>query len=184
MGLDVVRRNIESLGGSVLIRTTEGKGTTFIVRLPLTLATIEGFMLGIGDTRYVVSMDIVEACVEFVAEPGRRFTEVRGDIIPYVDLRDLFKQGDPSQRGYLVIVRTAAERIGLVVDRLFGAIQTVVKPLGALRGQTRGLSGFTVLGSGEVALILDVAAISSLAREQESSSKGEQMKTRAMEAQV
>lgn len=183
VGLDVVRRNIESLGGSVMIRTAEGKGTTFVVRLPLTLATIEGFMLGIGETRYVVSMDIVEACVEFVAETGRRFTEVRGDIIPFVDLRDLFKQGDASARGYLVIVRTASERIGLVVDRLFGAIQTVVKPLGALRGQTRGLSGFTVLGSGEVALILDVAAITGLAREQESSFKGES-NTQVLEAHV
>lgn len=166
VGLDVVRRNIESLGGAVEVSTTPGSGSVFTVRIPLTLATIDGFMVGLGDVRYVISMDIVKECIAFEDINERDFVNLRGDVIPFVDLRRLLGF-TPGKTAYLVIVHADKQLIGLVVDHIYGEIQAVVKPLGLLRTQTRGLSGFSVLGSGAVAPILDIPAICALAKERE-----------------
>lgn len=166
VGLDVARRNIESLGGTVEVSTDAGAGSVFTVRLPLTLATIDGFMVGLGGVRYVIPMDIVKECIKFTGGSERDFVNVRGDIVPFADLRKLLGF-TPAEPAYLVIVHADRQLIGLVVDEILGESQTVVKPLGFLRNQTRGLSGFSVLGSGEVAPILDIPAICALAKEKE-----------------
>ncbi|MSQ68082.1 MAG: chemotaxis protein CheA [Gammaproteobacteria bacterium] len=177
VGMDVVRRSIETLRGMIEIDSTEGLGTLVRIRLPLTLAIIDGFMVGLGAARYVLPLDVVVECMElseadrcFVSERG--FINVRGAVLPVVRLRDAFALNDAtegaaahaqgavlSRRENIVVVRFGALKAGLVVDELFGEFQTVIKPLGKLFSYLQGISGSTILGSGEVALILDVPGL-------------------------
>ena len=160
VGMDVVRRNIEALRGSVDIRSEEGAGTTVMVRLPLTLAIIDGFLVGLDKSVFVVPLDMVEECVAFSAEPGRDYTNLRGEVLPFIRLRELFEtEGAAPRRENIVVVRHAGRKVGLVVDTLLGEFQTVIKPLGKMFNQVKCISGSTILGSGEVALILDVGAL-------------------------
>jgi two-component system, chemotaxis family, sensor kinase CheA len=164
VGLDVVRRNIQSLRGSVDVTTVEGGGSAFIIRLPLTLAIIDGFLTGVGKASYVVPLDSVVECIELAGIPdNRNYLNLRGEVLPFVRLRELFEvEGDAPSRQNVVIVQYAGKKAGLVVDALLGEFQTVIKPLGALFKHLRGIGGLTILGTGDVALILDVPALISL----------------------
>ncbi|SNT10817.1 two-component system, chemotaxis family, sensor kinase CheA [Noviherbaspirillum humi] len=160
VGMDVVKRNINALRGSVEVRSEVGRGTTVTVRLPLTLAIINGFQVGIGRSVFVVPLDMVEECIEFSAEPGHDYSNLRGEVLPLICLRTLFDMERHSlARRSVVVVRYAGQRAGLVVDSLLGESQTVIKPLGKMFQGMACISGASILGSGEVALILDVPAL-------------------------
>ena len=164
VGMDVVRRNIQALRGTVDLESVEGQGTTVRIRLPLTLAIIDGFLVGVGSSAYVVPLDMVEECIELpreeVSASGSNYLNLRGEVLPFVRLRELFEvEGEPLKRENVVVVKYAGERAGLVVDQLMGEFQTVIKPLGKVFSQIRSIGGSTILGSGEVALILDVPGL-------------------------
>lgn len=162
VGMDVVKRNIEALRGSVQVDTVPGAGTTFTIRLPLTLAIIDGFLVGIGNASYVVPLDMVEECIELPPQfaMGNDVINLRGAPLPFLRLRDSFEiDGPRPERESVVVVRSGKVRAGLVVDRLMGEFQTVIKPLGKLFHRVQGIGGSTILGTGEVALILDVSAL-------------------------
>lgn len=164
VGMDVVRRNIEALRGTVEIDSREGEGSTFRVRLPLTMAIIDGFLMGVADTHYVVPLDMVLECVEMNGgvdgEAGRDYLNLRGEVLPLLNVKKHFKlQGRASRRENVVVVNAGGRKAGLVVDELKGEFQAVIKPMGKLFEQIRGISGSTILGSGEVALVLDVPVL-------------------------
>jgi len=160
VGMDVVKRNITALRGSVGVQSEEGVGTTVTVRLPLTLAIIDGFLVGLGNSTFVIPLDMIEECVEFSVVPGHDYTNLRGEVLPFIRLRELFAvEGAPGRRPSIVVVKHAGHKAGLVVDTLLGEFQTVIKPLGTIFSQVKCVSGSTILGNGEVALILDVAAL-------------------------
>jgi two-component system chemotaxis sensor kinase CheA len=160
VGMDVVKRNITALRGTVGIQSEEGRGTTVTVRLPLTLAIINGFQVAVGKSSFVLPLDTIEECVEFSAEAGHDFANLRGTVLPFVRLRDVFGTSEPaSRRQSIVVVKHAGERAGLVVDALLGEFQTVIKPLGKLFRNVDCVSGSSILGNGEVALILDVPSL-------------------------
>lgn len=160
VGMDVVRRNIDELRGTIEIESYEGSGTTFRIRLPLTLAIIDGFRVGVGATSYVLPLELVHECVDLgpILESGEnRLVNLRGEVLPFLRLRDVFGiRGPRPLREQVVVVQYGDTRAGIVVDRLLGEFQTVIKPLGDLFRKTRGIGGSTILGSGEVALILDI----------------------------
>ncbi|MES3020835.1 MAG: chemotaxis protein CheA [Pseudomonadota bacterium] len=160
VGMDVVKRNIVALRGAVSLKSAPGKGTTVVVRLPLTLAIINGFMVEVGTSVFVIPLDAIEECLAFSAEPGHDYARLRGDVLPLIRLRGQFGiKGLPERRESIVVVRCAGLRAGLVVDKLLGEFQTVIKPLAKMFNQVKCISGSTILGSGEVALILDVPAL-------------------------
>ena len=160
VGMDVVKRNIVALRGSVDIASTEGQGTTVTVRLPLTLAIINGFQVGVGKSVFVIPMEMVEECIEFREQPGCDWVDLRGQPLPFVRLRERFGvAGAPARRRSIVVVRHGGRKAGLVVDSLLGEFQTVIKPLGKVFAGARFLSGSSILGNGDVALILDMAAL-------------------------
>ena len=160
VGMDVVKRNITALRGTVGIQSEEGRGTTVTVRLPLTLAIINGFQVAVGKSSFVLPLDTIEECVEFSAEAGHDFANLRGTVLPFVRLRDVFGTREPaSRRQSIVVVKHAGQRAGLVVDALLGEFQTVIKPLGKLFRNVDCVSGSSILGNGEVALILDVPSL-------------------------
>lgn len=164
VGMDVVKRNITALRGHIAIDSQEGQGTTVRIRLPLTLAIIDGFLVSIGGAVFVLPLDTVDECIDYAAEPGHDYTNLRGAVLPFIRLRELFEiEGAAPAQQNIVIVKHAGQRIGLVVDALLGEFQTVIKPLGKLFSHVKCISGSTILGSGEVALILDVAALSNQA---------------------
>jgi len=160
VGLDVVKRNITALRGTVAVRSQEGIGTTVTVRLPLTLAIIDGFLVEVGKSVFAIPLDMIEECVAYSAEPGHDYTNLRGQVLPFVRLRELFDvEGAPPRRENIVVLKHAGQKAGLVVDRLLGEFQTVIKPLNKMFSQVKCISGSTILGSGDVALILDVPAL-------------------------
>jgi two-component system chemotaxis sensor kinase CheA len=159
VGMDVVKQNIIALRGSVSITSAADAGTTVSVRLPLTLAIINGFLVGLGRAMFVVPLDMIEECME-LGEPDRDYTNLRGNVLPFIRLRELFKLEDAgAARQNVVVVRSGGHRAGLVVDTLLGEFQTVIKPLGKMFNRVKCISGSTILGSGEVALILDVPTL-------------------------
>lgn len=165
VGMDVVKRNVEALRGTVEIESDKGTGTTVRIRLPLTLAIIDGFMVKVGNSFYVIPLDMVMECLE-VPEQGshssdiRRYINLRGHVLPYVRLRDLFNEnGQRPKYENIVVVRHAGQTIGLMVDELHGEVQAVIKPLGKMYRNVEGISGATILGDGTVALIMDVPHI-------------------------
>ncbi len=160
VGMDVVKRNITAMRGEVSIRSTEGVGTTMTVRLPLTLAIINGFQIGLGESMFVLPLESIEECVEFTSESGHDFTSLRGEVLPFIQLRDMFHiKAPPARRPSIVVVKHAGLRAGLVVDALHGESQTVIKPLGKMFRKVDCVSGSSILGTGEVALILDVGVL-------------------------
>jgi two-component system chemotaxis sensor kinase CheA len=160
--MDVVRKNIESLRGAVSVRSVPGQGATVVIRLPLTLAIIEGFSVGVDQDTYVIPMDSVLECLELHEAPGihsggQGVLSVRGEPLPYLRLRDLFGIGGTKPaRENIVVVQHGGERAGIAVDALYGEGQTVIKSLGKLFHGVQGISGSAILGSGRVAMILDV----------------------------
>ena len=165
VGMDVVKRNITLLRGTVDLDSRPGEGTVVRIRLPLTLAIINGFLVGIDQSTYVIPLDMVQECIELderqrQSSRDNGYLDLRGEVLPLVDLREHFShEGPAARRQNVVVVRYAEHKAGLVVDDLLGEFQTVIKPLGKLFGALRGISGSTILGSGAVALILDVPAL-------------------------
>jgi two-component system, chemotaxis family, sensor kinase CheA len=160
VGMDVVKRNIIALRGDVSIKSTEGAGTTITVRLPLTLAIINGFQVAVGKSIFVLPLETIEECVEYSAAPGHDFTSLRGEVLPFVQLHTLFgTSAATTRRQSIVVVRHAGHRAGIVVDALLGEFQTVIKPLGKIFKNVECVSGSSILGTGDVALILDVPAL-------------------------
>ena len=164
VGLDVVRRNIDILRGTVEISSTAGKGSTIAIRLPLTLAIIEGFSVRVGTETFVVPLEHVTECTELPAEQRNSeasgILSLRGTALPYVRLRRVFSlSGEAPKRENIVVVKINEFHAGIAVDELLGGMQTVVKPLGrAFRG-VPGIAGSTVLGDGRVGLIIDVPSL-------------------------
>ncbi len=169
VGMDVVKRNIQALRGSVDIESAEGRGTLVRIRLPLTLAIIDGFLVGVGKSAFVVPLDMVLECVELSeadrkAADTRNYVNLRGEVLPFVRLRDQFEvKAAAGKRENIVVVQYGGQKAGFVVDELMGEFQTVIKPLGNVFRNLRGISGSTILGTGEVALILDVPTLVQLA---------------------
>lgn len=160
VGMDVVKRNITALRGSVGINSEEGIGTTVTVRLPLTLAIIDGFLVQVGESVFVIPLDMIEECIEFSAETGHDYTNLRGQILPFIRLRNMFGvQAAQTRRESIVVIKHGDQRVGLVVDVLLGEFQTVIKPLSPMFNGIECISGSTILGSGAVALILDIASL-------------------------
>ena len=161
VGMDVVRRTIEGMRGAIDIATEPGRGSTITMRLPLTLAIIEGLLVRVAQTQYVIPLTAVEECVELAAADdersrGRSFLNIRGDLVPFIRLREIF--GEPGGREphqKVVIVHHNEQRVGFVVDQILGNHQTVIKSLSKLQADVAIFSGATILGDGAVALILD-----------------------------
>ncbi|MGK5021855.1 chemotaxis protein CheA [Janthinobacterium lividum] len=169
VGMDVVRKNIEALRGTVTLHSVPGKGTTVEIQLPLTLAIIDGFLVRIGDGSFVIPLHAVVECIDAVddgAAVGRQaagFINLRNGVLPLLDLRTIFSVPGPAPAKRRIVVVQGGGSAGLIVDHLDGEYQTVIKPLGKLFRNLRGISGSTVLGSGDVALILDVATLVKMA---------------------
>lgn len=159
VGMDVVKRNIEALKGEIDIQSVKGEGTVVRLRMPLTLAIIDGFCVGIGHSTFVIPLDLVIECLDLPTDEAgyRQYLNLRGEVLPFLRLRELFEVEAPKPaRQAVVVVQYGMSRAGLVVDRLEGELQAVIKPLGQLFRGVKGLSGSTILGNGSVALILDV----------------------------
>jgi two-component system, chemotaxis family, sensor kinase CheA len=164
VGMDVVKRNITALRGTVDVQSTLGQGALFSIRLPLTLAIIEGFLVEIDTSSFVIPLNMVLECVELSEynseiDPNTQqsYINLRGEVLPFIRLRRLFRLGGQTpKRENVIVVSYLGSKVGLAVDKLVGEFQTVIKPLGNIFSHIQGISGSTVLGSGEVALILDV----------------------------
>ncbi len=172
VGMDVVKRNIEAIRGSIEIRSRTGMGSSMQLRLPLTLAIIDGFLVRSGEHTFVLPLDTVVECMEHAAAPQQGYLNLRGEVLPLLHLAETLGSETAGAsaaaesgrtRSNVVVAQVGAQRAGLVVDALLGEYQTVIKPLGALFAHLQGISGSTILGSGEVALILDVGALLSRA---------------------
>ncbi len=162
VGMDVVKRCIDTLGGSIEVTSNKGLGTTITLKLPLTLAIIEGLLVKIGNDFYVLPLSSVEECVELTRSDielahGRHIINVRGEIVPYISLKEIFTiEAKEREIEQVVVTRMNGQRVGFVVDQVIGEHQTVIKNLGKVYQNAKGLSGATILGDGTVALILDV----------------------------
>jgi two-component system chemotaxis sensor kinase CheA len=161
VGMDVVKRNVTALRGTIDVESSPGQGTTLRIRLPLTLAIIDGFLVGVGGATFVIPLDRVVECVELPADSRHRdYMGLRGEVLSFIRLRSLFAiQGERPRRENVVVVEYAGTKTGLVVDALKGEFQTVIKPLGALFENVQGIGGSTILGNGDVALIVDVPTL-------------------------
>jgi two-component system chemotaxis sensor kinase CheA len=165
VGMDVVRRNVEALRGSVAIESEPGRGTSVTIRVPLTLAIIQGFKVGIGDEVYILPLDSVVECLELPAADTAAGTpcgviNLRDKPLPYLRLRDHFDiPGPRPARENVVVVQHGPQSAGVVVDALHGESSTVIKPLGRMFQGIPGVAGSSILGNGRVALILDVAGL-------------------------
>ncbi|THF50259.1 chemotaxis protein CheA [Allorhizobium terrae] len=173
VGMDVVKKTVEALRGVIDIRSEEGKGSEISLRIPLTLAIIDGLLVRVGAGCYVIPLSAVEECLELSIEDdlrsrGRSFISLRDSLVPFLRLRDLFRTGtqpDPYQK--VVVISTGNERVGLVVDQIIGDHQTVIKAMSRLHHDVVTFSGATILGDGSVALILDVTNLVSIGQQQE-----------------
>lgn len=173
VGMDVVKRTIESLRGTIDVASVDGEGSTVTLRIPLTLAIIEGLLIRVGEARYVLPLAAVEECLELTQEEdgrsrGQNLITLRDRLIPFVRLREMFATGtapDPYQK--IVVVSVGQDRVGLVVDQIIGNHQTVIKPMTALHRGVESFAGATILGDGSVALILDIAQLVAAAQPRE-----------------
>jgi two-component system chemotaxis sensor kinase CheA len=162
VGMDVVKRNIEELRGTIELDSKVGVGTTMTIRLPLTLAIIDGFMTKVGEQFYIIPLEMIVECLElnnsYLQEiKDNNYINLRGTILPLLDLRSFFNipKGN-TKRENIVVVTFGGNTIGLIVNELHGEFQTVIKPLGKIFRNVKGIGGSTILGSGQVAIILDV----------------------------
>jgi two-component system chemotaxis sensor kinase CheA len=163
VGMDVVKREIDSLGGTVIVNSETGRGTVITLKIPLTLAIIDGLLVRISDEFYVIPLSAVDGCIELIRksseerESTREILTYRNEVMPYISLRTLFDvPGAAPAIEQIVVVNAQDSRCGFVVDQVIGDYQTVIKPLGRMYRNTEGLSGATILGDGSVALIVDV----------------------------
>lgn len=170
VGMDVVRQNIEALRGSVQIASEPGEGTQIDIRLPLTLAIIDGFLIGVGDSRFIFPLESVVEVIQgdglgrAMRSDGRCCMELRGQVLPVMSLSEVYGLDcAPVARPSVVVIQSAGRLYGVLVDVLMGHHQTVIKPLSRMFRSLRGISGSSILGNGEVALIFDVHALGDLA---------------------
>lgn len=173
VGLDVVKRTIESLRGTIDVASVDSEGSTITLRIPLTLAIIEGLLVRVGQGHYVIPLSAVEECLELSLEQdmqsrGRSMISLREQLVPYVRLREMFASDTrPDTHQKIVVVATATERVGLVVDQIVGNHQTVIKSMSPLHCNVAAFAGATILGDGSVALILEIAQLIALAQPRE-----------------
>jgi two-component system, chemotaxis family, sensor kinase CheA len=173
VGMDVVKRTIDALRGTINVASRPGEGSEISLAIPLTLAIIDGLLVRVGNARYVIPLSAVEECLELSVEEdmrsrGRSFISLRDSLVPFLRLRDLFRTGtkpDPFQK--VVVISTGSERVGLVVDQIIGDHQTVIKGMSKLHHDVATFSGATILGDGGVALILDVGHLVAEGQQQE-----------------
>ncbi|MDD5286246.1 MAG: chemotaxis protein CheA [Desulfuromonadaceae bacterium] len=165
VGMDVVKRGIDGLRGSISVDSVRGTGTTITLKIPLTLAIIDSLLVKIGKDHFVLPLAAIEECVELTREDiknshGRNLANVRGVIIPYIPLRQHFLITDQRPEiEQIVIADIHGTKVGFVVDHVVGEHQTVIKSLGKMYRDVRGVSGATILGDGTVALILDMGVL-------------------------
>jgi len=165
VGMDVVRRNIEALRGTIDIDSTIDKGSKITIRLPLTLAIIDGFLVQAGHTKYIIPLDLISECIELKQDyntivKGSSTINIRGDILPLLDIIEFFDEEKiEGIRKNIVVVRYGNYKVGLLIDELYGEQQTVIKPLGDIFENVPGVSGGSILGTGEVALIFDISRL-------------------------
>ena len=175
VGMDVVRRNIESLRGSVVVQSVLGKGVTMIIRLPLTLAIIDGFHVRVSDESFIIPLDMMEECVTLTESQRHKanvqnYINLRDEVLPLIQLDDylgISAKNKSTTRMNVVVVLFAGKKLGLLVDELYGEAQAVIKPLGRVFQGVRGFAGFTILGSGQLALIMDIPDLVKSAIERE-----------------
>ena len=173
VGMDVVMRTITSLRGEIDLASEPGQGTTLTLRLPLTLAIIDGMLIDVGGERYTIPLAAVVECVELpalhaVGKGGSSYLNIRGELVPFIRLRSLFEiDGTPPDFQKVVVVSSTGGRVGLVVDRIIGNYQTVIKQLSQFHASLKFFSGATILGDGTVALILDSPQLVTLGRDVE-----------------
>ncbi|PZR32943.1 chemotaxis protein CheA [Caulobacter segnis] len=173
VGMDVVKKTIEGLRGALDITSNPGEGSVVSLRIPLTLAIIDGLLVRVGASRFVIPLASVEECVELspaqdLRSTGRSLITLRDELVPFIRLREQFKTGtapDPHQK--IVVVATGQDRVGLVVDQILGDHQTVIKPLSSFHEDVGAFSGATILGDGGVALILDIPTLVQLGQRQD-----------------
>jgi two-component system chemotaxis sensor kinase CheA len=165
VGMDAVKRQIDSLRGTLALTSDPGKGARVVITLPLTLAIIDGLLVEVGVDQFIVPMSVVMENVELLRSQraqnnGRNVIAVRGELIPYIDLRAAFSIANEAPAvSKVVIVQKEEQRVGLVVDAVLGTHQTVIQSLGNVFRNVSVVSGATIMGDGRVALILDIAAI-------------------------
>ncbi|MBW9088458.1 chemotaxis protein CheA [Rhizobium wenxiniae] len=173
VGMDVVKRTIDALRGTINVVSRPGEGSEISLAIPLTLAIIDGLLVRVGNGRYVIPLSAVEECLELSVEEdmrsrGRSFISLRDSLVPFLRLRDLFRTGTkPDQFQKVVVISTGSERVGLVVDQIIGDHQTVIKGMSKLHHDVATFSGATILGDGDVALILDVGHLVAEGQQQE-----------------
>jgi two-component system chemotaxis sensor kinase CheA len=173
VGMDVVKKTVEALRGAIDIVSLSGQGSDVSLRIPLTLAIIDGLLVRVGAGRYVIPLSAVEECLELSLEEdlrsrGRSFISLRDSLVPFLRLRDVFRTGTkPDVHQKVVVISTGTERVGLVVDQIIGDHQTVIKSMSKLHNDVAHFSGATILGDGSVALILDVVHLVTAGQQQE-----------------
>nr|WP_314086916.1 chemotaxis protein CheA [uncultured Shinella sp.] len=173
VGMDVVKKTVEALRGAIDIVSKPGDGSEVSLRIPLTLAIIDGLLVRVGGGCYVIPLSAVEECLELSLEDdlrsrGRSFISLRDSLVPFLRLRELFRTGtQPDQHQKVVVISTGSERVGLVVDQIIGDHQTVIKSMSKLHHDVATFSGATILGDGSVALILDVTHLVAAGQHQE-----------------
>ena len=167
VGLDVVKSKVESLSGEVTVRTKLGEGSTWVIRLPLTLAIIQALMVIIGEEKYAIPLDSIQS-IEDVSPADIKFVEnkevinLRGSVLPLIRLNEVLdteSKRNPDEDMVVVIARKGDQQVGLVIDELMGQQEIVIKPLGKYTNKCKLISGATILGDGEIALILDTNSI-------------------------
>lgn len=165
VGMDVVKRAIEALRGTVEVTSKKGIGTTITLKLPLTLAIIDGLLVKIANEHFILPLSSVEECIELSQKDierahGRHIVNIRGEIVPYINLRERFDiDGNKPEIEQIVVAGIKGMRVGFVVDLVIGQHQTVLKTLGKIYKNVEGVSGATILGDGTVALILDIVKL-------------------------
>ncbi len=173
VGMDVVKKTVEALRGAIDVTSHDGQGSEVSLRIPLTLAIIDGLLVRVGTGRYVIPLSAVEECLELSLEEdlrsrGRSFISLRDSLVPFLRLRELFRTGtEPDVHQKVVVISTGTERVGLVVDQIIGDHQTVIKSMSKLHQDVSTFSGATILGDGNVALILDVVHLVAAGQQQE-----------------
>ena len=168
VGMDVVKRNIAELRGSIEIDSKKTKGTKMTIRLPLTLAIIDGFLTKVGDTHMIIPLDMLVECIELNQNKKAQmrdnsYINLRGKVLPLLNIGEYFNidSSNENTRSNVIVMQYGGQKMGIIVDQLLGELQTVIKPMGKLFKNLKYFSGSTILGSGEVALIMDIPVMMS-----------------------